>query len=360
MPRQLSEQALNQIQYVSMADYIRRVDALTDFGDKMAFTTRYLLAYGNGENRDHTFAEAIHIARMKIADASAKARKQAIHVDDETVNPFYRDPELENGQETESACRHFIADPKNYLLNAGTELLNQALNAEDTAANRLKIDSYQAISNTLLYDERLGNDIEDLSASSTSRDVTFRLEGLFGGARGLHKAYADTKPGFLAKAFGKYSQAYSNLDAAYKAFHNPNHALYGNLGAIDKAAIEYLQHRFPTWKPSDGFPSQEAVDALSGTEKARTIFSMNLLRASAEQRRTEPVYETVVTANRQRNALAAAGVEEEAPAQANESFQEEVGNEVAEFFDAVEKEVADEEAYHENFLPIEEDPDVEP
>ena len=69
MPRLLSEQRLNQIQYVSIADYIRQIDELEDFEDKIAFTTRYLLAYGT-EERDVPLAEAIHIAKVKIVEAS--------------------------------------------------------------------------------------------------------------------------------------------------------------------------------------------------------------------------------------------------------------------------------------------------
>ena len=82
MPRELTDEMLNQIKYVSMADYMRRVDRLTDLEDKLAFTTRYLLSYGAGEGRDHTLAEAIHIARMKIASLLLFSTALSSHCND--------------------------------------------------------------------------------------------------------------------------------------------------------------------------------------------------------------------------------------------------------------------------------------
>ena len=65
----IKQKRLNKVQYISMSDYIRSMNVLTNFENKLAFTTRYLLAYGGEENRRNVpFSEAIHIAKMKMTD----------------------------------------------------------------------------------------------------------------------------------------------------------------------------------------------------------------------------------------------------------------------------------------------------
>ena len=365
MPGILSDDALNQIQYVSMADFMRRVDEFDDFDDKLAFTTRYLLAHGMHEGRDHSFDEAVHIAKMKLADASAKARARRIMIPDDVVNPDVADPQLDAGN------RLFMADPTTYLKREVDRLIGEMGQGPISEADQHRFMDYQIMSATLTNDlagnREISNKIADHDYDSTAKDIDFRLERRFGGKRDFKKAYEATKPGVLAKMFGKYSRAYRNLDEAYQGFHNRNHVLYGDMNSLDKAATEYLQHVFPRWNPKEGMLGVSSANRLSGTQKDRAIFCINILKATAEQRKMESCYETIINANKQELMEAEAGVGDEENVfrgnQDNSIFQQEVEEDLAqEEAPAYDQEQAERD-FHANFEEIADevdDPGVEP
>lgn len=345
MPVTLTENALNSIQYVSIADYIRRVDKIERIEDKLAYTTRYLLAYGANAQRDVSLAEAIHVAKMKLADASAKIRAQSVMVPDEAV-----DPDL--SEELDAPNRAFMIEPIDYLKEQASRLLIAEANKGLTEENQQRIENYQAMFG-LLNDPNstLWEEASELEVERNARDVNYRLMAKFGGKAELEKAFEATKPGILSRAFGTYSTAYHNLDAAYNAFNNPDHANYGNLNSLDKAALEYLQHVLPRWKPSQGVPSGAAIERLKGTKKARAVFSLNILRATYEQRKSEHTLETIVDANNQKRSdmEAQAGDEVLENAQVNnEQFQQEVLNDAGND----EPNAQDEKEYHDNFKDV--------
>ena len=358
MPKMLTEQALNNVEYVSIEDYIKRVDALTDFEEKMALTTRYLLAYGYDQQRDRPFHEVIHVAKLKMAQASARLRAQSVHPADEAVNPLENDPEKEASYEL------FIADPKAYLTKEVNGLLQKAEGEELGEDDQQRIANYQVMSAALVNDpdDRLYYAIAELDNNRTTQNLKFHLEGKFGGPAELNKAYEATKPGLLSRAFGTSSKAYSNLDAAYQAFNNPNHVLYGDMNSLDKAAKEYLQHRFPQWDFKNGLPDRAMIDKLSGTEKARTLFSVSILRSTAEER----TYETLLTATKDKLAEKEAEIAEENPqnvpepeANPNEEFQKQLLEDLQkdEALEAGQDEI--EEAYHANFALDDNEPEIE-
>jgi len=342
----IPETTLNEVKYVSMSDYIKQVDKLDNIPDKMAYTIRYLLAYGAEENRDVSLAEAIHIAKMKIADASAIMRAKSVMVPDETV-----DPDLT--EEEDALNRKFMIEPVECLKDELIALLEKESALEQTEDRQKKVTDYQMMHVILASDELNGSisgEVSELEIEPTVHDVEIRLRSKFGGIKEFEKAYEATKPGLLSKAFGTSSKAYHNLDEAYNAFQNPDHANYGNLNALDKAAREYLQHVFPWWKPRDGMISKAAIERLSGTQKARAAFSLNILKSTAEQRKSEPVYETIVNANIQKRAdmeAQAAGAEildnaQEENAQFQQAVLEDIGGNE-------EVNAQEEEAYHDNF-----------
>ena len=298
MPKQLSEQALNQVKYVSMTDYIRHVDELDSIEDIVAYSTRYLLSYGEGVQRDVSLAEAIHIAKLKIADASAAARKDRIMVPEEAVDPDLSD-------EQDAPNRLFMMDPTAYLQNEATRLLMQAAFAEQfSPEDEQRLTNYQAVSAVLSHDvnQAIANEVHDLDIEPNARDVKARMTALFGGAKQFKDAYDGTKPSFFAWLFNKSSRAYHNLDQAYEAFNNPNHANYGNMNALDKAATEYLKHCFPNWDPKRGGISKSAIERFSGTKRDRAMFSLNILKATQKQREVEGIYGPMIEANLQKRA----------------------------------------------------------
>ena len=313
-PRLLMEHDIKAIRYVSMADYIRRMDELQYPEDKLVFTTAYLLDYGAEANRDAPLAEAIHIAKMKMADASAQLRRQKIMIPDEVFDP-------EASEEKDAEYRLFMADPLEYIKEeANRQLLSYAgkgLGLEE--ANQIsKLQEASAAFNPETNGE-LASEVLDLDEKHTARDVHSRLEAKYGSARALVKAHNATKPGVLAGLFGKYSKAYANLEDVYNAFHNPNHVLYGDMNAMDKAAVQYLQHALPDWDFSEGLPKASYIDRnLSGTRKARANFSLQILKSTMEQRKSEGVYDALNVGTKQWKA--------EREAQAGDSVLEEEAN----------------------------------
>ena len=347
MPNVLNERRLNEVRYVSMADYVRQMDTLQSLEDKMAFTTRYLLSYGTEQQRDVSFEQAIHIAKLKIADASAALRKQKeIVIPDESVNPYLSDEE-------DAPYRKFMIEPVAYLQDEIRRISEQESQYALTEERQARIMSLQLMSAALShdFDGSISNRIDAIDVNMSARtvlDVTTRLQSKLGGAEGLEKAYQDTKPGVLSKMFGTSSVASHNLDEAYNAFSNPNHALYGDMNSLDKAAKEYLQHAFPDWNPREGLMNKAAIDRLSGTKKARALLSYNILLSVAEQKKAEPVYDTILAANAELRAEHQAGLDDP-----NAAFQQGVLENAAEDDPLLQQQA--EEEYAANFAAMPEE-----
>jgi putative lipase involved disintegration of autophagic bodies len=86
MPR-LTKQQLEEVRYVSLDDFIYRINQISNIDDKVAFATRYLLDYGHNENPDVPFYQALYVARAKIADASYDLKET-----------FNEDEEIDKGE----------------------------------------------------------------------------------------------------------------------------------------------------------------------------------------------------------------------------------------------------------------------
>lgn len=362
MPKLLNQRRLNKVQYISMSDYIRSMDALDDFEDKMAFTTRYLIAHGGREERDVSLAEAIHIAKFKLADASRDARRMRIMNPDQAVNPELSDEE-------DAPNRQFMIEPIEYLKNEVDNLIRvEAGSMDNSLESQQRMANYQLMSAVLLNDNdhSLSYEIDELDVEPHVRDFNARFKAIYGGDKQLEKAYDKTKPGVLSKMFGTSSVAARNLDEVYKAFNNEEHALYGDMRALDKAATEYLQHVFPQWDPKTGPIHDSDLSRLSGTQKNRAEFSLNILKTTTQIRLTEPIYETIMTSNIQARAEEEARKSSEIIEFSEENkndFQEDLSKDLAEEENNIEDiEVEDEEAskdYHANFVDVDDD-ELEP
>ena len=361
MPKILSEQILRKVKYISMEDYMSSMDSLENLEDKMAFTTRYLLAYGAEQNRDVPFEQAVHIAKMKIADASVTLRqKKNIVIPNESVDPNLSDEE-------DAPYRQFMLEPVQYLQNETTRLIQIEAGGNDhSPEGEKRLNDLQVMSAVLAsdFDGAMSQRIDAYEVDATGRDFMARLRANYRGKAGLDKAFENTKPGLIAGMFGKYSTAYANLRQVYEDFNNPDHVLHGDLGALDKAATEYLRHVFPTWDPKNGLPSQDAINRLSGTRKERAAFSYNLLKTSQQQRRGEQVYETIMNGNRELRAEREAGIEnydEQHPPVGNEQFQDHVAQDLVQEYDENGQpiDIVDEE-YAANFKDDSVEEEVEP
>ena len=334
----LLQSDLKKIKYKSMADFCKQIDKYTDFNDKMEFATRYLLSHGMpGQQTDYTIEEAMHIARMKLIDASVKQKKEAskrtqpkdsyVETHPEAVNP-----KAKNFKE-DYKNQAFMKDPAGYLQEKAFELGNSI------QGNDNEISEEQTLKNNCI---RLSHELEGKSAKvfeieskrQNSIDIKIRLETAFGGRKGLEDAYKATKPGTFSKLFGTSSVASKNLDEVYNAFNNPNHALYNDMNSLEKAANEYLVHKFPGWKPGNPYPTKEQLDKLDSTSKGRSDFSINILKSIEEQREMEESFRTIANGCKDKDL-------DEAMKEAEEQIKAEEIEEENKFQEQLKKELAE-------------------
>lgn len=288
----LSKAQLNQVKYVSMADYFNAVDQYEDFNDKLKFTTRYLLTHSGVKNPDYSIEQAIHLARVKLTDASIKkhneykAKNNNKDTEAHIVDPYSKD---------DKAAEMFMANPVDYLVGEANKTIRETNKEKIKTSKDTQLEN-ECLNTLNSMSMDVNSSIKRLDRDSRFLDIKARMEAKFGGKEGLDKAYAATKGGFMSRVFGTSSTAAKNLDKAYKAFNNPNHALYGNIQALNIAAVQYIQHNFPNWQPFQEFPSKEDIDKLSETEKARMDFSINAIKSLREQTEMEEKFLPLVKA----------------------------------------------------------------
>ena len=303
MPKKLTRIDLQKVRYVSMVDFMKRIDEIEDIDDKRRFAAQYLVRHGiDTNNPDYSLAEATHIAKMKIAEASIKAKEKFYEEEDaadyyigdvdgddrkEVVNPYAED------YENDVANEYFMGHASDYLNHLANDLADaEAPTNENDIQERIPMDQY--LNSAARFTPELEKDIIKLDAKPNALDVKIRIDAKLGRSGALNDLYNKTKPSFGASFFRTTSRASKNLDAAYKAFNNPNHAMYGDLATIEKAGIEYLEHKIPGWKRGMELPTEEQINRLSGTSKARALLSVNLINAAREQKGVEQGLREVV------------------------------------------------------------------
>lgn len=296
MPK-LTKVQLAQVKYVSMADYYNKLDQLDNFNDKLQFTTRYLLTHSTKRNPDYSIEEAIHLAKAKLVDEAVKQHdnymKETHGKDTEAhiVDPYSKD---------DKAAEMFMANPVDYLVGEANKAIKEIndeniIIPEETQLEKVYLKTLDSMS------INAREQVKALDKGSRVLDVKARMEARFGGRENVSKAYQATKGSFMSRLFGTSSAAAKNLDQVYNAFNNPNHVLYGNTDALDKAACQYIQHNFPDWEPFMQLPTDEDMVHLSETEKARMKFSINTLKCLKEQNEMEERFNSLVDACEEKN-----------------------------------------------------------
>lgn len=296
MPK-LKKSQLAQVKYVSMADFYNQVDQFEDFNDKLKFTTRYLLTHSNVRNPDYSIEQAIHLARVKLADTSTKRHDEYMSKNKwKDTEAHIVDPYSKN----DTAAEMFMANPTDYLIGEANKTIKELKSESVGIPEENQLES--EMSNTLnSMAVNVRSQIRELDKNSRVLDVKVRMEAKYGGKEGLDKAYKATKGSFMSRLFGTSSTAAKNLDQVYKAFNNPNHVLYGNIDALDKAATQYIKHNFPEWELFQAFPTEEEMANLSDTEKERMHFSINTLKCLKDQLDVEERFEPLVRACEQKD-----------------------------------------------------------
>ena len=297
----LTRQQLNEIKYVSLADFCKKIDDIKDINDKLIFATNYLLLHGyQNPNVDSTLAEAIDVARMKLADASLALKEEANNTErldestasfvvedkDNAVNPFAKN------KSDELELEFFMGHPSEYLKSVAMKKCN-ILDKEDIAPAGLQ-EHYMHIYNELGVNNRVeGLNLENKDLQHLH--VKARLEAKFGTKENLNATYNQTKPGFFSRLFNTRSVQSKNLDFVYKAFNNPNHELYGNMTALKRAADAYLEYKCPNWKPGYPLPEGKALNAFDSTSKAKVLLSAAIIEQVTKEQKVENRYREVVT-----------------------------------------------------------------
>lgn len=266
MPK-LNKEALNNIKYVSLEDYASNVNKYNNLNDKIKFTTRYLLH--NDGHKDYSLMETIEFARKTVADAMAKANDY----DNLRANMF-------------------LSKPYDYLKEEA-KILTEELEKEDVlVGNKL---SLKNVVKNLSEDDLIGGKtrLERAERNRSFHVVEYNLAQLVGGAKEIDEAFEATKPGFFSRLFHTSSRQYNDLKAAYKDFFDEKSNNHGNLGLLRQAARRYLAYKVPNWKEGE-ILSNEEFNSLSKTARARTQFSIKLIKAIDDALEYQKGYDNVV------------------------------------------------------------------
>lgn len=275
MPR-ITPSEMKKMKYQSMVDFNDKVDGIDRIDEKIRYSTKYLLSYRNREGEaDYSFAEAVHLARFKITETALQRRKlfnSEYHQQRLKDNPQTVDPNYAGGPE-DLDNEFFIGNPQTYL-SINTTLLDRNLTDDEI----MEKDTYQS-----LLIGGFAQELDNIEKNPNAIDVRFRLERRIGSKEEVELAYKKTKPGFLSKMFNTSSKEYKNLDTMWKAFNNPQHAMYGDLNGLKSASNQYLQHKFPNWKVGDPITNEMRL-GLDKTELARVDFCDNINAVVDEQK----------------------------------------------------------------------------
>lgn len=277
-PKKLTNKELKELKYVSMADFCTRVKEYNDMNDKLRFATQHLLLHGTQQGEpDYSLSEATYIAQLAIVAAS-KIEKEKIGRNSEVFlanNPQVINPHIKNAKD-DLAFEFFLKDPHEYLKGYAQKNIN-AINEMDIQlpAEKAAKAHFQNLIDDKLEKSDFSSDVYDHMVDNNPVAIRLRSQMMLGGKDRVDEVVKTAQPGFWSRFFDTASLASKNLLTVYDAFNNPKHAMYGDNEALKKASIEYLQYKFPNWKPGDEYPN---LDDLDDTEKARATLSITSLK----------------------------------------------------------------------------------
>lgn len=280
MPR-LTKKELDEVRYVSIDDFVYRINQIRNIDDKVAFATRYLLEYGHNENPDVPFYQALYVARAKIADASYDL-KDVFNDDEEidkgeylgdkvyVVNPYATEEDYDRPNTT------FMAHPIEYLKAHAMKLAEEIDEKDFELPDQVALKEYYIQIAMELSDKDEPDKFEEFEKDHVNLEIDYRMQEKYNGKRGLNNAISSTKSNFFTKLFD--SKEYVAFKEAEKNYKNPNHEDYGNTEELETAAALYLKHKFPNWDPQNGYPKEEDINNYSGKSKSRIIYVINLVK----------------------------------------------------------------------------------
>ena len=288
---------LDEIKYISMADFSRKIDEIKDMDDKLAFAAEYLL--NHKDQVDYPFDAAINIARMKIADGlveydkmvekaeRVEMNKEAFpedDIEDVDLKPYGKVVGNKNIDKFMSFPYMFLKEYGNKRIE---EINGHKVNGVLPKNEKAKADRFDK--NLRIMDEYT------LYLTPKQKELNYlhinaRLDAKFGSADALDKAVKATRPGVFSSIFNTTSMEGRNLLTAYKGFNDEKNPLYGQKDTLERAATAYVKHLFPGFEKDYPFPDQHLVNQLSGTQKTRFILCKAILESIRKENEMEDTY----------------------------------------------------------------------
>ena len=254
MPK-LTKEQLNQIKYVSIDDYLEKVNDFETISDKMKFTVRYLLNH-KLEKEDFSFEESIQIARREIGAYLEKSN------DKENLD-----------------ANMFVANPVEYIRREAAKLSSAIFSEKIKTKQQEELEER---CKKIAYYRSKGTMVQEIG--DLNRDKLFPIKVQFvkeiGGKKALDNTLDDTKPGFFSRLFHTTSNEWKELEATYKDLSKIHNNV--NKDGLKNAAIAYLRHKFRDFDESKEI-SPEMINKLDKTAKARTTFAYNIIKAIKRQ-----------------------------------------------------------------------------
>ena len=201
MPK-LNKADLEQIEYVSMKDYFEKVEEYEDFNDKLEFTTHYLLRHGM-KNADFSFEEAIHMARIKLNEASLDLKKEYFEQNNKkapngSINPFAKN------EKDELKAKMFFLNPEGYLKGYAKKMSDEIFKKDRPTKPEVDFrDNLERLSNGFMVGGFINNSINQLDKSSNTPHVISRtIQRFTNMAHFFFRLFLIKKYLFLWKIFG--------------------------------------------------------------------------------------------------------------------------------------------------------------
>lgn len=318
MPK-LNKTDLKELEYVSMKDYFEKVEEYEDFNDKLEFTTHYLLRHGM-KNADFSFEEAIHLARLKLNEASLDLKNKYFEQNNKkapngSINPFAKN------EKDELKAKMFFLNPEGYLKGYAKKMSDEIFKKDRPTKPEVDFrDNLERLSNGFMIGGFINNSINHLDKNSNTPHVISRTIQRFTNKKNYDNALKNIKGGFFSRLFNTSSNEYKNFDRTFKAFNDPTNELYGDMNALETSMAAYVQLKIPGWKLGDPI-AENTFRNLSYTERVRLNFFDKLLTSIESERKNQENLKEIIDNNKDLN-IKLSDFEDVKKEQSQELFQD--------------------------------------
>ena len=170
MPKQAKKKNLNQVKYVSMADFYQNIDDYKTLDGKLDYATRYILTHDMSTTKDYAFEGVINLARQKIAEIMNHSPAERANI----------------------RARMFLGNPAGYIKGEADKL---AKNIDEAEINfegdeQLK-ENCKNISKAM--NEDFNAIVFEVDKVSKSIALRSKVEANFGGKKGLEDNLATAR-----------------------------------------------------------------------------------------------------------------------------------------------------------------------